>query len=88
MNPAHRKQQLLLESERLRGQIHQQVQTLQPLYQTATRVQQAGQRIKHKPWLVLGVVAATIIMWPKRSLQISQKLWAARRFITILSRLL
>lgn len=78
---AHRRQMLVLRSGRLRGQVVEQMQVVQPALVWADRLQDAWIWLRANPLVVAGSVLAVAVWRPRRSLGLALRLWSGWKLL-------
>jgi hypothetical protein len=78
---ARRRQMLVLQSGRLRGQVVDQMQVVQPVWLWADRLQDAWVWLRANPLAVAGGVLAVAVWRPRRSLGLALRLWSGWRLL-------
>jgi YqjK-like protein len=78
---ARRRQMLVLRSSRLRGQVVEQMQVVQPALQWADRLQDAWIWLRANPLAVAGSVLAVVVWRPRRSLGLALRLWSGWKLL-------
>jgi YqjK-like protein len=78
---ARRRQMLVLRSGRLRGQVAEQMQVVQPALVWADRLQDAWIWLRANPLVVAGSVLAVAVWRPRRSLGLALRLWSGWKLL-------
>lgn len=78
---ARRRQKLVSRSGRLRGQVVDQLQVLQPAWTWADRLQDAWVWVRTHPMSVAGGVLAVVVWRPRRSLGLALRLWSGWKLL-------
>ena len=78
---ARRRQMLVLRSGRLRGQLVDQMQVMQPAWVWADRLQDAWGWLRANPLVVAGGVLAVAAWRPRRSLGLALRLWSGWKLL-------
>ncbi|MDO9504711.1 MAG: YqjK family protein [Hydrogenophaga sp.] len=78
---ARRRQMLVLRSGRLRGQVAEQMQVMQPALVWADRLQDAWIWLRANPLAVAGGVLAVAVWRPRRSLGLALRLWSGWKLL-------
>jgi hypothetical protein len=78
---ARRRQLLVLRSGRLRGQVAEQMQVMQPALVWADRLQDAWIWLRANPLAVAGGVLAVAVWRPRRSLGLALRLWSGWKLL-------
>jgi len=78
---ARRRQMLVLRSGRLRGQVVEQMQVVQPALVWADRLQDAWIWLRANPLVVVGSVLAVAVWRPRRSLSLALRLWSGWKLL-------
>jgi YqjK-like protein len=78
---ARRRQLLVLRSGRLRGQVADQLQAVQPALVWADRLQDAWHWLRANPLAVVGGVLAVAVWRPRRSLGLALRLWSGWKLL-------
>ncbi|MDP2072678.1 YqjK family protein [Hydrogenophaga sp.] len=76
-----RRQLLVLRSGRLRGQVAEQMQVMQPALVWADRLQDAWIWLRANPLAVAGGVLAVAVWRPRRSLGLALRLWSGWKLL-------
>ncbi|MDZ4280577.1 MAG: YqjK family protein [Hydrogenophaga sp.] len=76
-----RRQLLVLRSGRLRGQVAEQMQGMQPALVWADRLQDAWIWLRANPLAVAGGVLAVAVWRPRRSLGLALRLWSGWKLL-------
>ncbi|MDP1529025.1 MAG: YqjK family protein [Rhodoferax sp.] len=78
---ALRRRLLVLRSGRLRGQVVEQMQVVQPALVWADRLQDAWVWLRANPLVVAGSVLAVAVWRPRRSLGLALRLWSGWKLL-------
>lgn len=78
---ASQREKLVLRSRRLRGQLVEQMQVLQPAWTWADRLQDAWIWLRANPLAVVGGVLAVVVWRPRRSLGLALRAWSAWKLL-------
>lgn len=78
---ARRRQQLVLRSGHLRGQVVHQLQAVQPALAWADRLQDAWIWLRANPLAVAGGVLAVAVWRPRRLAGLALRLWSGWRLL-------
>ena len=78
---ARRRQLLVLRSSKLRGQVVEQMQVVQPALVWADRLQDAWIWLRANPLVVAGSVLAVVVWRPRRSLGLALRLWSGWKLL-------
>jgi hypothetical protein len=78
---ARRRRMLVLRSGRLRGQVVDQMQAVQPALMWADRLQDAWIWLRANPLAVAGGVLALAVWRPRRSLGLALRAWSAWKLV-------
>jgi YqjK-like protein len=78
---ARRREMLVLRSGRLRGQVVEQMQVVQPAWVWADRLQDAWIWLRANPLVVAGGVLAVAVWRPRRLLGLALRLWSGWRLL-------
>jgi hypothetical protein len=76
---ALRKQQLILESDALRSQLAQQGRALAPAFVVADAARAGWQWLRAHPLVIIGAVAAVVVVQPRRVWRWTRRGWSLWR---------